>query len=295
MWTKLDDGFLDHPKVAAIGPLGIALHVSGMVFCGRQLTDGYVAAPVVPRLVDFSQVAELSDLEEAMGDVIVAGSRVNGWSIVRNLVDAEVWHDYRTIESCNRCWKLWPVGRRDGYYIHDYLVYNPTREQVLADRKERREQQSEAGKRSAEVRRAKYGTAQPNGTPNDPPNGRSTMSPNDSPNAFERAPNPAPAPVPDPIETKIKTLADSPSANGGEVGTAWVQAPGLSQTQNHFVAKLGGDVGTWAKATNKANAKYGKPVVTTALGHMAEYGGQWEKPYAALEAECQSVAKKEPA
>lgn len=49
-WFKVDDGFWSHPKTLALSPNAIALWVRAGSYCGKHLTDGYVAASILPML-----------------------------------------------------------------------------------------------------------------------------------------------------------------------------------------------------------------------------------------------------
>jgi hypothetical protein len=108
-WVKLDDGFADHPKLVTAGPMASWLHVCALCYCGRHLTDGIIPKPMVPRLSSVPKPQREAD----------------------RLVEAGVWED---------------VG--DCYVIHDYHDFQPTREEVLADREAKRA----AGKKGAEAR-----------------------------------------------------------------------------------------------------------------------------------------------
>ena len=113
-WTKIDDQFYDHPKVVAAGPLGIALFVCGLSYCSRHLTDGFISAVQVQRLIDIDNPGKVAERLVAVG--------------------------------------LWE--RRDGgYQVHDYLDYNPSRARVKATRQARAEAGREGGLRSGEARR----------------------------------------------------------------------------------------------------------------------------------------------
>src|SRR5215207_3410137 len=94
-WVKLDDNFPDHPKVMQAGPMAMWLYVSGLCYCGRLLSDGRI-----PR----GQVRKLADVDGAM-------------ELAARLVQVGLW------EECD-----------EGFRIHDYLHYNPSREQVQAER-----------------------------------------------------------------------------------------------------------------------------------------------------------------
>lgn len=107
-WVNLDDAFPEHPKNDGLSDSAFRLHVSGICYCNRHLTNGCIPAERVPRLVPrFRRQA----LEE--------------------LVEKGHW-----LEA-------------DGQYeIHDYLDWNRSREQVLAER----QRKSKAGKKGAEKR-----------------------------------------------------------------------------------------------------------------------------------------------
>lgn len=93
-WVKIDDGFTDHPKVEALSDRAFRLHLAGLCFCARTLSDGFIPDDRVRRL--------LPKVTKAM---------------VKELTTAGVW-----IEG---------VG---GFSVKDYLTYNPSKAKVLADR-----------------------------------------------------------------------------------------------------------------------------------------------------------------
>ncbi|MFI5659186.1 hypothetical protein [Streptomyces sp. NPDC051684] len=108
-WLKLDDGFDEHPKVVAVGPTAGFLFIKGMCYCGRQLTDGYIPAPVARKLGTKKQIAKL--------------------------VTYDLWH--RSGHQCARCVQP-PDG---GFVVHDYAAYQQSRAQVEAKRKSDAERQ----------------------------------------------------------------------------------------------------------------------------------------------------------
>ena len=96
-WVKVDDGFRHHPKAIRIGPLGRDLFVCGLGYCAENLTDGFIPDDMVPHL---------------------APGQSHPTKIVARLLLAG----------------LWTREEEGGYHVHDYLAYNPSREQVLQDR-----------------------------------------------------------------------------------------------------------------------------------------------------------------
>lgn len=103
-WVRIDDQFPDHPKVVEAGPMAAWLYVCGLTYCARQLTDGFIPVAQVPRLVGGPGVGRLA----------------------ARLVSAGLWEEVP-----------------GGYRVHDFLIYNPSREQTLV----RREIRASAGQR----------------------------------------------------------------------------------------------------------------------------------------------------
>lgn len=95
-WIKLDDGFVEHPRVEPLSHKAFRLHVTAMCLAARKLTDGYVSEKDarICRTQAGVSAATLAELEQA---------------------------------------GLWePNG--SGWHIRDYLDYNPSAEQVKAER-----------------------------------------------------------------------------------------------------------------------------------------------------------------
>ncbi|MFJ3037760.1 hypothetical protein [Streptomyces tendae] len=101
-WVKLDDRFPSHRKVALLSDRAFRLHVSAICWCSENLTDGRIADRELPL------VAKIRGVK----------------ATAQALADAGLWD--RT---------------DDGWEIHDYLDFNPSREQVLAERKKNAERQ----------------------------------------------------------------------------------------------------------------------------------------------------------
>lgn len=98
-WLRLDDGFSDHPKITGLTDTAFRVHVCGLNYCARYLTDGMVPAARVPAWV---------------------GGRRRPETVVGELVRAGLWH---------------PVDGADEYAIHDFGDWNPTRDRVERARK----------------------------------------------------------------------------------------------------------------------------------------------------------------
>ena len=94
-WIKIDDQFSDHPKVIAAGPLAAWLHICGLTYCGRYLTDG---------LIPLGQLRKLADVDNAI-------------ELAARLVEVGLWEE-----------------TEGGFLVHDYLDYNPSAAKVKAER-----------------------------------------------------------------------------------------------------------------------------------------------------------------
>lgn len=112
-WVRIDDGMTEHPKLVEAGPLALALHVAGLCYCNRQLTDGLIPRKVARRLMDFEDYDDVD-------------------SVIERLVAAEIWH----LEGSD-------------YRIHDYLEYQPSRADVEHKRDLNRQRQQRFRDRQA--------------------------------------------------------------------------------------------------------------------------------------------------
>lgn len=96
-YLNTDDGFPEHEKVDALSDGAFRLHVSGMHYCARKLSDGTIPQRRITRLKPGYKPAELAEL-----------------------IDADVWHHGG--EGCNtdHC----PKGEAGEYVVHDFLQWN---------------------------------------------------------------------------------------------------------------------------------------------------------------------------
>lgn len=112
-WFKMDDQFPTHPKVMRAGPAAAWLYIAGGCYCTRHLTDGLIPRVVVPTLTILPKPYALAAV----------------------LVAENLWNEHG-----------------DDYLVHDYLEFQPSREQVEKQREEARERRAKGGRRSADVR-----------------------------------------------------------------------------------------------------------------------------------------------
>lgn len=133
-WVKLDDQFTRHPKVLAAGPLAGWLHVCALNYCAQYLTDGFVPKAAVNGLADFSS------LEQTFGSM---GEGCVAMDFVSDLLKTRMW-----------------VEAPGGYQIHDYLEYNPSREDVQKKRQADLERKRNADGTYQDSARSRSGNAE---------------------------------------------------------------------------------------------------------------------------------------
>lgn len=141
VWAKLDDEILDNEKVTRAGVLGFALHVAAITWCCRKLTDGFVPYSRVRLLLDMSDL----DQEYLAASSAPSGTHRGFLDAVCNVgsVQADLLADKLTSIG------LWVEDKdRGGYWIHDFLDYNPSRQEAES----LRETRSAAGKKGASGR-----------------------------------------------------------------------------------------------------------------------------------------------
>jgi len=119
-WVKIDDGFCDHPKIAAVGAVGAWLQLQALCYCNRNLTDGFVPFGVAESFL--GRGVQRLDTDEriwALAETCgMAGRDIGESPWPAMMVNA-------------RLWELAPGG----YRIHDYKDYQRSKAEVLADRK----------------------------------------------------------------------------------------------------------------------------------------------------------------
>ena len=145
-WVKLDDQFFAHPKVVEVSNEAKLLYLAGLTYCAGQLTDGRIGRGAL------RAVAASLGLDPALAVELVG---VGLWS-----------------------------ATEAGYAVHDYLEYQPSAEQVRAQRAENARRQAEwRGRRRAT--RADERNAVTNGVSNAPRNAPVTPTPYPSPSPRE--------------------------------------------------------------------------------------------------------------
>jgi len=49
VWLRLEDSFGDHPKIAGLTDRAFRAHVLGLLYCARQVSDGFVPTALAPK------------------------------------------------------------------------------------------------------------------------------------------------------------------------------------------------------------------------------------------------------
>lgn len=124
-WVKLDDHFDENPKIAKVGPVGIAFYVVGLAYCNRNLTDGFIPWAIAQRLVPMEWIGTRGNgdaervafsfaapTDERVSALIMAAS-----DVIELLLTAGLWE-----------------AAPGGYMVHDYASFQPSRATVLAER-----------------------------------------------------------------------------------------------------------------------------------------------------------------
>lgn len=116
-WIKLDDQWMDHPKIIKAGRDARDIWLASITWCAKHLTDGYFPTELLPSLA------------------VSAGVPVaNCQTFATTLLEVCLWD-----------------ATSNGYMVHDYLDYNPTKEQTEANRMAR----AAAGKAGGDAKASK--------------------------------------------------------------------------------------------------------------------------------------------
>lgn len=132
-WARLDDAMPESEKIADLSDAAFRAQVTAICYSARNLTDGY--------------------LPTRYAKLYTGRPRV-----MQELVPA-VWHLSSSL--CAKCQErpeaVAAAALGDGYYIHDYLDYNPTRDFVMANRDELSQKRAAAGRKGAAKRWQAHG------------------------------------------------------------------------------------------------------------------------------------------
>jgi hypothetical protein len=114
-WVKLDDQFPINRKVGALPDAAFRLHVEAICWCARNRTNGVVSREDLPQVTRIGKPARL----------------------VAMLVQRGLWHEPNHSCPSTGC----AQGGKNEWVIHDYLAYNPSKDQVERERSQNAERQ----------------------------------------------------------------------------------------------------------------------------------------------------------
>ena len=146
-WSKLDDAVFGHAKFVMAGSDGVAMWLMAVAYASRYVTDGFVPGAVVPTLYNVRHPMKVAE------HLVVVGlfERADG-----------------------------------GYKVHDFLDYNPDRNQVeqrrAAEREKKAAQRAVGARAGARGSAGRYLSRRDNGreSPRDTPRESRRESPGES-------------------------------------------------------------------------------------------------------------------
>ena len=121
-WVRFDDQYPIHRKVAGLSDTAFRLHSAAIFWSARNGTDGFVPE---------------EDLDQVCAQVRAPAR------FAAECVKRRTWH--LAAHSCTS--EMCPEPRDEpGWVIHDYLEYQPTKDESESARKKQQEQKSSGGK-----------------------------------------------------------------------------------------------------------------------------------------------------
>lgn len=140
-WVRIDDHYDEHPKFSKAGPLGMAMWLAGLAYCNRNLTDGFIPWSKARALMSWEFLGpETNDRGEHMVYTVAVTSGMSGDDatcefVIRQLIYAGLWDE-----------------ADGGYRIHDYLDYQPSKQQIEDERRQKQAAGQAGGRASAQAR-----------------------------------------------------------------------------------------------------------------------------------------------
>jgi hypothetical protein len=120
-WVRFDDQFPIHRKVGGLSDVLYRLHTEAIFWCARNGTDGVIRQNELNLTSTRARLARVSEL-----------------------TSRQLWHN--SAEICEQCKAaLADAGTPappDGWLIHDYLAYQPSRGKVAREREAKAERQA---------------------------------------------------------------------------------------------------------------------------------------------------------
>lgn len=132
-WARIDDRFHSHPKVVAAGNAAVGVYARALAYCAGYATDGFVAKAVAESFGSRKELEQLCAVglwaKVEAGEVQTVRERIDG--LGQALGDVVV------------------VMPAEGYFVADFLHFNPTKAETDELRERRRESGRLGGQRRA--------------------------------------------------------------------------------------------------------------------------------------------------
>jgi len=217
-WVALDDQIFMNRKVAQCDPASKLLYIVGLVYCGNQLTDGFIPQDTLPLLA-------------GMAGIDLANAKQNA----SKLVSIGLWNDVA-----------------DMWHIPDYLEYNPSREQVLHKKSVRKAAGKLGGMaKSSKILANATANAKQNPSKTQPPT--PSPSPIQRDEGLARPPASSPSPSQEPVDPEYGAALSKLEALGMMTGTALLEFQAIWPDLNNGHRAWIDDAITVAQA-NSANS-----------------------------------------
>jgi hypothetical protein len=123
-WVRFDDQFPVNRKVRGLSDKAFRLYVSALCWCNANLTDGVITAAELRYVSDISSPKRYA----------------------RELVDAKLWEEIDETGG--------------GWYVHDYLEFQPSAEKIKGERVSKRARQERWADRKRQERDASSDASQ---------------------------------------------------------------------------------------------------------------------------------------
>lgn len=185
-WVRLSDDFYDNPKLLECTSVARDLWVTGIAYCNRNLTDGFIPRRVAHRLIDTDGV-----YVEVCGAVVPATPR----QAASELLAAGLWQEVA-----------------GGYSVHDYLEYQDSAEKIRGERKKTADR-VRRWREAQRTARNGVGNSVTGAVPVEAQDGYADTAQNAACNAVTNAgvtPAPTPTPPPTPNPSLLTTTYPSP-------------------------------------------------------------------------------------
>jgi hypothetical protein len=155
-WVRFDDQYPIHRKVKGLSDSAFRLHTEAIFWCARNLTDGFVPA------IDLPDVATARRPLKFLPELVVRGL----WHLADEVCGSE---------KCPAHVDNQPASVDNGWLIHDYFEYQPTKAKVLEERANNAERQKRHRERHRDDK--PESDSERNGVSNAVTNGRSNTTP----------------------------------------------------------------------------------------------------------------------